>query len=121
MNRLGCDCNGASIDREALLFGKSFGTIEKYTDRVFTAILSLERDHVYWPDIAERKRTDLSTDVSTPSLMGLRSTFLRDQGLMECASLVSDRRIDGVCFSYDSHEREDIRLIYNLSVMTEAL
>jgi len=48
LNRLGCDGNGASIDREALLVGKTFGTIEKYTDRVFTAILSLEREYVYW-------------------------------------------------------------------------
>ena len=56
LNRLGCDGNGASIDREALLFGKSFGTIEKYTDRVFTAILSMEKDFVYWPNAVERIR-----------------------------------------------------------------
>ena len=30
--------------------------IYDYPDRVFTAILSLESEYVYWPDIAERKR-----------------------------------------------------------------
>jgi hypothetical protein len=30
--------------------------IYDYPDRVFTAILSLEREYVYWPDTAERKR-----------------------------------------------------------------
>jgi hypothetical protein len=56
LNRLGCDGNGASIDREALLFGKSIGTIEKYTDRVLTAILAVEKNYVYWPDAVERRK-----------------------------------------------------------------
>ena len=56
LNRLGCDGNGASINHTALLFGRSFGSIEKYTDRVFEAILSLEKQYVYWPDSTERRQ-----------------------------------------------------------------
>ena len=54
LNRLGCDGNGASIDRTGLFFGRSVGTVEKFTDRIFEAILSLEKDYVFWPDAAER-------------------------------------------------------------------
>jgi len=76
LNRLDCDGNGASIHCEALLFGKSFGTIEKYTDRVFT-ILSMEKDFVYWPDAVERTRIKRrmylrhGLKMLTASLMGL--------------------------------------------------
>ncbi len=54
LNRLGCDGNCASIDRSGLFFGRSVGTVEKFTDRVFEAIFSLEKDYVFWPDADER-------------------------------------------------------------------
>ena len=51
--RAGCDGNGASIDRTGLFFGRSVGTVEIFTDRVFETILSLEKDYVFWPDAAK--------------------------------------------------------------------
>ena len=56
MNRLGCDGNGASIQRMAMLNGTSYGSVEKFTERVFTAIRSLEATYVYWPNPEERAR-----------------------------------------------------------------
>jgi hypothetical protein len=41
MNRLGCDGNGASIQRMAMLNGTSYGSVEKFTERMFTAIRKL--------------------------------------------------------------------------------
>ena len=38
LNRLGCDGNGASIQRTAMLNGISYGSVKKFTERVFTAI-----------------------------------------------------------------------------------
>jgi hypothetical protein len=49
LNRLGCDGNGTSIQRTAILNGISYGSVKKFTERVFTAIRSLEAKYVYWP------------------------------------------------------------------------
>ena len=56
LNRLGCDGNGASIQRTAMFNGISYGSVEKFTQRVFTAIRSLEAQFVYWPNPEERAR-----------------------------------------------------------------
>ena len=64
LNRLGCDGNGASIDRTGLFFGRSVGTVEKFTDRIFEAILSLEKDYVFWPDAAERSAISERMDIN---------------------------------------------------------
>jgi hypothetical protein len=40
LSRLGCDGNGASVGRHAGLFGISYGSVCKFTKRVFKAILS---------------------------------------------------------------------------------
>jgi hypothetical protein len=64
LNRLGCDGNGASIDRTGLFFGRSVGTVEKFTDRIFEAILSLEKDYVFWPDAAERSDISYRMDIN---------------------------------------------------------
>ena len=37
LNRLGCDGNGASIQRTAMFNGISYGSVETFTQRVFTA------------------------------------------------------------------------------------
>ena len=49
LNRLGCDGNSASIQRTAMINGISYGSVKKFTERVFTAIRSLEAQYVYWP------------------------------------------------------------------------
>lgn len=54
LNRLGCDGNGASVGRTARSCGVSYGSVCKYTKRVFTALLSLQKLEVKWPDAAER-------------------------------------------------------------------
>ncbi len=33
----------------------SRGNLYKWTERVITALLDIENDHVYWPDAAERR------------------------------------------------------------------
>ena len=40
LNRLGCNGNGASLDRNAMFAGIGHGTVCLYTERVFIAILS---------------------------------------------------------------------------------
>jgi len=56
LNRLGSDGNGASIQRIAMFNGISYGSVDKFTQRVFTAIRSLEAKYVYWPNPEERAR-----------------------------------------------------------------
>ncbi len=40
----------------AMLNGTSYGSVEKFTERVFTAIRNLEATYVYWPNLEERAR-----------------------------------------------------------------
>jgi hypothetical protein len=54
LSRLGCYGNGASLGRNARMAGVSSGTVCKYTDRVFTAILCLHDQFIRWPDQNER-------------------------------------------------------------------
>jgi hypothetical protein len=46
--RLGTDGTGSSIQRTAFLTGVGYGTIELYTTRIFTAILSMKKDYIFW-------------------------------------------------------------------------
>ena len=55
LNRLGCNGNGASMKRHAIWHGVSYGTVEKYTERVIAALLRHEREYISWPDVYERK------------------------------------------------------------------
>jgi hypothetical protein len=57
LGRLGCDGNGASIGRNARSGGVSYGSVLKYSERVFTALLSLKDNVIKWPDAAERAAT----------------------------------------------------------------
>jgi hypothetical protein len=54
LSRLGCDGNGASVGRHAGLFGVSYGSVCKFTKRVFKAILSRKDDEIRWPSATER-------------------------------------------------------------------
>ena len=56
LNRLGCDGNGASIGKMAIFTGIGEGTVLLFTDRVFTAILSLKDKSIKWPNSRERRR-----------------------------------------------------------------
>lgn len=57
MGRLGCDGNGASVGRNARGGGVSYGSVLKYTERVFAALLSLKDEVIKWPDANERAAT----------------------------------------------------------------
>ena len=54
LNRLGCEGNGMSIDRNAIFSGISHGTVYLYQERVFQAILSLEKIYLVWPNAEQR-------------------------------------------------------------------
>ena len=56
LNRLGFDGTGSSINREAIMFGFSYGSVELFTNRVFKAILNLEEEYVRWPNARKRRR-----------------------------------------------------------------
>ena len=72
LNRLGCDGNGASIQRRAILNGISYGNVKKFTERVFTAIQSLEAKYVYWPSPEERSRISkrMGSEHGLPAALG---------------------------------------------------
>jgi hypothetical protein len=50
----GLEGNGASIGRNARSNGFGEGTVVKFKQRCFTAILSMEKEYIKWPDVAER-------------------------------------------------------------------
>jgi hypothetical protein len=54
LSRLGCDGNGASVGRNSRLFGVSYGSVCEFTNRVFTALLSMKDTEIYWPSAVER-------------------------------------------------------------------
>jgi hypothetical protein len=55
LQRLGCDGNGASIGRNARIAGVSYGSVCKFTSRVFTSLLAIKNEVIKWPDENERK------------------------------------------------------------------
>jgi hypothetical protein len=55
LSRLGCHGNGASIGRNAMMFGTSHGSVVDFTRRVFTALISFKDHFIRWPNIAERE------------------------------------------------------------------
>jgi hypothetical protein len=55
LQRLGCDGNGASVGRCGTIFGFSAGSVCKFTERVYKAIMSLHDEAIYWPNAEERK------------------------------------------------------------------
>lgn len=52
---VGLDGTGASIGRNARMAGFSHGSVIKFRERVFTAILELKSTAIKWPDSQERK------------------------------------------------------------------
>jgi hypothetical protein len=56
LQRLGCEGNGVSVARTALIFGISEGSVVLFTQRFIHAILSLEKEFVKWPNEHERKK-----------------------------------------------------------------
>lgn len=56
LNRLGCEGNGISIDRNAMFNGISHGSVYSYQTRVFAAIKDLEKVYLFWPNIEQRKK-----------------------------------------------------------------
>jgi hypothetical protein len=55
LKRLGCHGNGESINRNAMMFGVSHGSVVDFTRRVFTAFLSQKDHHIRWPSEAEKR------------------------------------------------------------------
>lgn len=55
LQRLGCDGNGVSVGRCGMNSGFSVGSVCKFSERVFRAILSLQSDVIFWPDFEERR------------------------------------------------------------------
>lgn len=56
LQRLGCDGNGVSVGRLARLAGFSVGSVCKFTERVFKAILRLRKRVISWPNAEERRK-----------------------------------------------------------------
>ena len=73
LNRLGCDGNGASFQRTAMFNGILYGSVETFTQRVFTAIRSLEAQYVYWPSPDERARISrrMAREHGLPGAVGI--------------------------------------------------
>ena len=55
LNRLGTTGNGSSVGATAQKFGYSVGSVEKFTERVLTALYNLANEYIAWPDGKERK------------------------------------------------------------------
>ncbi|ETN16202.1 hypothetical protein PPTG_06392 [Phytophthora nicotianae INRA-310] len=58
--QFGCDGNGAAISKLARHFCCAEGSIEAFTDRCITALVSLEARVVVWPDTNEREKKKCS-------------------------------------------------------------
>jgi len=74
LNRFGCDGNGASIQQTAMLNVISYGSVKKFTERVITAIRSLEAQYVYWPSTEERSRISkrMDREHGLPGAVGIK-------------------------------------------------
>ncbi|KAJ6646214.1 Protein ALP1-like [Pseudolycoriella hygida] len=69
--RLGSNGDGATIQKISCLFGiGDGGTINKITERIFEAILSLEPKYLTWPNSAERNTLVEKTMHELPYLVG---------------------------------------------------
>lgn len=74
LRRLGGNGNGNSVGRSSRLAGIGAGTVQLFTNRVFTAILSLEKQVVTWPNAEERIR--------------ISGRFDRKYGLKGCVGII---------------------------------
>ena len=63
LQRLGCDGNGAATGRIARNSGFSYGSVNKFRDRVFASLMKFRKFYVTWPDAAERVK--ISTRMAT--------------------------------------------------------
>ena len=48
LNRVGTDGTGSSVKKNSLFSGVSYGSVEKFTERVFKAIVSLKNQFIFW-------------------------------------------------------------------------
>jgi hypothetical protein len=73
LSRLGCNGNGAAIGWFSRMAGVSHGTVCKYTDRVFTALLSLHNRAISWPSEHERREISrrFATKYGLPGAVGI--------------------------------------------------
>nr|XP_024217992.1 protein ALP1-like [Halyomorpha halys] len=78
--RLGCSGEGASIRKNANLFGcGDGGTINIITKRVFIAILSKRHKFIFWPSEAERNEIISNTLDELPHCIGKQQFSLKAQ------------------------------------------
>lgn len=69
--RLGSSGEAASIAKIAFLFGLGDGgTIQNFTNRVFSAILKLKNRYIFWPGEEERKFIEQATYHEMPFCIG---------------------------------------------------
>lgn len=71
--KLGCDGNGVGEEKNALLCGFSTGSVNNFTKRVFTAILSLKDQVIKWPNAKERRQISrrFARDHGLPNAVGI--------------------------------------------------
>jgi hypothetical protein len=91
--RLGCDGNGASVGHFARLTGISAGSVVKFTERVFTAMLSLKKQIIKWPDANERN--------------AISNRFEADYGLLGAVGVEQNERRDAVL--NEANQSESLR------------
>jgi len=58
LSRFGTEGNGASITAKQILTGLAVGTLNKYTERVTTALMVIRHQWICWPD--EERRREIS-------------------------------------------------------------
>jgi len=69
--RLGSSGNSASVRKISTTFGVGDGgTLALFTERVFTAILRLSRNYIYWPKREEREEIVSNTFHELPYCIG---------------------------------------------------
>lgn len=70
--RLGLSGAGSSADNVSAHCGIAVGSVTKYTERFFTAILSLTEQWVYWPDDNEKEviKAAIKKDSGFPNCIG---------------------------------------------------
>jgi len=66
--RFGGGGNGSSVMSKQVLTGLATGTINKYTERVITALMSVKNEWIQWPD--EQRRQEISDVLSLEGFPG---------------------------------------------------
>lgn len=106
LRRIGCYGNGISVNSSARISGISDGTVDKYTERIFEAILSLKNQVIKWPSAQERREISQRFDKK----YGLPNAV----GIVDGTPVVFSQRpaVDGeVYFTRKSCYAENLQLI----------